>query len=176
MSRGPRALAVVLGVGLLIWAPHALAQAPSASFEALTQGEAQPTVRTPAPKRIVFDASASIGVAGPIVSYTWSFGDGSPDVTTADPRTTKSFARFGRYTVRLVVTDATGQIAEVSRPVTVRPPLTKGAGIGPTRARVTRVIGWAAATKLLGSGFEARGERPRNLVPPGGNITACTPC
>ena len=168
---------IPLGAALAagIAAAPALAQAPppTASFDALTQAEAEPAKRTPAPKKLVFDASVSTSAAGPIVSYTWDFGDRSTPVTTAVPRVTKVFRRFGGYTVRLVATDAAGQVAEASQRVTVRKPLTKGRPIGRTKARATRVLGWAASTKLLQEGFDVRRERPRNLVAPGGNITAC---
>jgi hypothetical protein len=168
-------LGAALAAGM-VTAP-ALAQAPPpiASFQVLTQADAEPTQRAPAPKKLVFDASGSASAAGPIVSYTWDFGDRSTPVTTAEPRITKSFRRFGRFTVRLIATDAAGQGAEASRQVTIRRPLTKSKPIGRTRARATRVLGWAAATKLLQEGFDVRRERPRNLVAPGGNITACRP-
>jgi hypothetical protein len=36
-------------------------------------------------------------------SYTWSFGDGTPNSSLADP--SHQYAEFGEYTVRLVATD-----------------------------------------------------------------------
>ncbi len=73
------------------------AQAPVAAFRA---GDGPG-------RSVLLDATASAGVTSPIASYTWRFGDGSSR-TTRDPRTSHTYTRAGRYTVRLTVTDTSG--------------------------------------------------------------------
>jgi len=54
---------------------------------------------------IAFDASASIGLLAPIVSYLWDFGDG---MTATGPLSTHVYASEGVYTVRLTLNDEQG--------------------------------------------------------------------
>jgi YVTN family beta-propeller protein len=54
-----------------------------------------------------FDASASTVATGRIVSYAWSFGDGSSAVTTA-PQTTHTYAAAGTFTASVTETDSAG--------------------------------------------------------------------
>ena len=61
-----------------------------------------------------FDASGATDDHG-IVSYTWTFGDGSTTVTTAAPTVTHQYATRGTYTVGLAVTDAAGQTGLTQR-------------------------------------------------------------
>ncbi len=56
---------------------------------------------------------------GSIVSYAWSFGDGS---SSADRHPTRSYTTAGSYSVRLVVTDDQGATASTTRTVTVSAP------------------------------------------------------
>jgi PKD repeat protein len=73
---------------------------------------------------VFFDASASSSQSGSaIASYTWSFGDGTADVTTTDPVTTKAggYGATGTYTVRLTITDGEGRTASTTGTVTVVP-------------------------------------------------------
>jgi PKD repeat protein len=57
---------------------------------------------------LTFDGSLSTDVDSVIVSYEWSWGDGSAPETSASPTATHSFTAVGTYTVTLTVTDATG--------------------------------------------------------------------
>jgi PKD repeat protein len=72
---------------------------------------------------VLFDASLSrTGVGTAIVSYNWSFGDG----TTAGGVTTAHKYPAGTYTVTLTVTDSNGLTASSSQIIPVQP------GIVPT--------------------------------------------
>lgn len=64
------------------------------------------------------DASPSTDDHG-IVSYTWTFGDGTQG---AGATTTHTYVGGGTFTVTLVVTDARGQQGTTSRQVTPTPP------------------------------------------------------
>jgi len=70
---------------------------------------ATPTVGAP----VTFDGSSSTGVS-PIVSYAWSFGDGSPTVTSQTPVANHVFSAIGSYSVQLTVTNARGAMATKS--------------------------------------------------------------
>lgn len=75
---------------------------------------------------VTFNASASLpGWNGtqetPIVSYGWSFGDGTPLVNETDPLTTHAYTAEGNYTVTLNVTDSQGLWDTVSDMITVYP-------------------------------------------------------
>ena len=66
-----------------------------------------------------FDGSAS--VAG-IISYAWSFGDGTSSVTATSPLTSHSYTAKGNYsvTVGLTVTDGVGLKASVSKVLSIK--------------------------------------------------------
>ncbi|HEX4489872.1 MAG TPA: PKD domain-containing protein [Acidimicrobiia bacterium] len=78
-------------------------QAPSAAFSAVRGRAGQPTQ---------FDASASIANGAPIVSYQWTFGDGSSAAATT-PTVAHTYAVAGNYRVRLTLTDAYGTSTRV---------------------------------------------------------------
>lgn len=63
-----------------------------------------------------FDGSGSHETGGQIVGYRWQFGDGK---SASGARVRHAFRRPGHYTVRLTVTDSTGQRATARRRVTV---------------------------------------------------------
>jgi PKD repeat protein len=70
-------------------------------------------------RAIAFTGSSSALLNGIIVSYVWSFGDGS----TAVGRVAKhTYTKPGRYVVTLRVTDSSGASTVTTRTVTVRPP------------------------------------------------------
>src|SRR2546427_141309 len=68
-----------------------------------------------------FDGSASNDPDGTIISYSWTFGDGS---TGSGHTVSHSYASAGTFTVRLNVTDNSGSTAPASAVITVqdRPP------------------------------------------------------
>jgi PKD domain len=53
-------------------------------------------------------------------AYNWSFGDGSPNATSADPL--HAYATYGRYAVALRVVDAQQQPAVANFTLTLAPP------------------------------------------------------
>ncbi|MGB9741472.1 MAG: PKD domain-containing protein, partial [Candidatus Bathyarchaeales archaeon] len=63
---------------------------------------------------VTFNATESYDPDGYIVSYTWDFGDGTPNVTTSDPVTNHTYTTFGDYTVTLTVTDNSGLTGEAA--------------------------------------------------------------
>jgi hypothetical protein len=70
---------------------------------------------------VTFDASgsqtgwsASEGQFSTIVSYTWNFADGTPNIIVATAVTTHNFAQGGNYMVTLTITDDAGRTATVS--------------------------------------------------------------
>ena len=71
---------------------------------------------------VTFDASLSTPEGGTITSYTWNFGDGTPEVTETDPTTTHTFTNSGRYIVTLNVTDSEGLWSTTSKPIDILPP------------------------------------------------------
>jgi subtilisin family serine protease len=67
-----------------------------------------------------FDASASSDDKG-VVTYTWSFGDGSSTASAnGGARMSYVYQAKGSYVVTLVVTDSSGQAAETRRTVTIK--------------------------------------------------------
>lgn len=67
-----------------------------------------------------FDGSASSDAEGPLASYSWDFGDGSP---VAEGVTVQhAFAQAGSYAVRLTVTDQHGSSATSTHSVAVVDP------------------------------------------------------
>jgi hypothetical protein len=65
--------------------------------------------------------SLSSDAGGTIASYGWSFGDGSPVATAANP--TKTYTNPGTYSVQLTVTDNQGLTSSITKSVeAIRPP------------------------------------------------------
>jgi hypothetical protein len=88
--------------------PPAANQAPTARFDAPTGAVAgQP---------VVFDGRASSDPEGSALRFTWQFGDGSAGGTA---QVAHLYPAAGTYTARLLVQDADGATADVSRSVTV---------------------------------------------------------
>lgn len=69
---------------------------------------------------VVFDAGASFDPDGAIVEYTFSFSDGSQQITQAAPEIAHSFAEPGAYEVAVVVRDDGGLLARATQLVVVR--------------------------------------------------------
>jgi PKD repeat protein len=72
---------------------------------------------------ITFDASGSTPPSTPagdqIVKYAWSFGDGTPQVTTSTPRVTHRFNRAGKFTVTVEAIDQQGVPGTATIAITV---------------------------------------------------------
>jgi PKD repeat protein len=67
----------------------------------------------------VFDASGSTDTGGIITSYTWTFGDGTPPVTTSSPTTNYVYTTPSFYQPTLTVTDNTTSISTTSKLIPV---------------------------------------------------------
>lgn len=67
----------------------------------------------PAPLTVNFDASASTDpdTGGSVVSYTFSFGDGSPNVTQPTPKISHVYTHGGAFTATLTVADNKGAVS-----------------------------------------------------------------
>jgi PKD repeat protein len=68
---------------------------------------------------VQFDGSRSTDPADPIVSYSWSFGDGA---TAAGARVAHAYRKPGSYRVALTVIDAAGTAATAHRLLRIAPP------------------------------------------------------
>lgn len=72
---------------------------------------------------VIFDASTSTPAGGQggqaIVSYTWTFGDGTAPVTVATPIVSHTFGFGGVFAVNLVVKDSAGRTGSVTNSITV---------------------------------------------------------
>jgi PKD repeat protein len=81
----------------------ALNQAPTAKLLA-TPNEGNP------PLTVNFDASASVDpdAGDSVASYTFSFGDGSPDVTQSSPTVSHTYTHGGQFFATLTVKDSHG--------------------------------------------------------------------
>jgi PKD repeat protein len=67
---------------------------------------------------ISFSSAGSIDPDGNIVGYSWSFGDGSPPSSRANPR--HIYSAPGSYTATLIVTDNQGATDTDTATVTVK--------------------------------------------------------
>jgi len=68
---------------------------------------------------LAFDASGSSDPDGDALTYTWDFGDGTPTVKAAVPRTAHRYANLGNYTVKVTVDDGRGGTASATTSVSV---------------------------------------------------------
>jgi len=94
--------------------------------KAITVSSGNPTasftnsVTNAATHTVTFDGSASSAVGtATIVSYQWSFGDGSSSGALSGSVTSHSYGAAGTYTVRLTVTDSVGRTGTFQASVTV---------------------------------------------------------
>ena len=119
-------LIVVVLLGALVAGP-AMGQTnepPTASVQA------RPTTAR-AGALVLFDAMGSSDVDGSITSYSWNFGDGTPDVSGPPAEATQvyhSFSEDGVYDVTLTVTDDQGDGNDPADPSAV---VTVTIGSGP---------------------------------------------
>jgi hypothetical protein len=82
---------------------------PRASFTLSPEAGAEPL-------RVEVNGAASSSAGGPITDWRWDFGDGA---TASGVQASHTYARRGRYTVRLTVTDASGDRGAARRTVDV---------------------------------------------------------
>jgi parallel beta-helix repeat protein len=118
--------------------------------------------------QVTADASASSDAEGPIASYTFDFGDGSPIVGPQTGATAgHTYTSAGTYTVTLTVRDSAGQPSQATAEVIVRSNLVGNPGFetgtsgwntsgGGTTVSLARVAGghsggWAAQLTNTGT-------------------------
>ncbi|MGB9184355.1 MAG: PKD domain-containing protein, partial [Solirubrobacteraceae bacterium] len=89
-----------------------------------------------------YDASSSIDTVGTLNSYTWHWGDGSPDTQSTTPTTTHIFTTPGVYSVTLTVSDGPNT-ASTTRQVTVDVPTP--AASAPPAPPPTAIVGSPSA-------------------------------
>ena len=111
---GLLAITIALAVGLSVVLGPAVGNDQSLPLAAFTY---DPCVMCAAPGDVVFfSANYSIAAAGTIVSYTWSFGDGTPLFITNSSLTTHMFpGQPGEWKVTLTVEDSSRQIDTISQ-------------------------------------------------------------
>lgn len=68
---------------------------------------------------VFLDASGSAPGSSPIVSYQWTFGDGTSAGPSDQPNTNKLYNAAGSYTVVVVVTDQNGLSSEASTSLSI---------------------------------------------------------
>lgn len=68
---------------------------------------------------VFFDASSSSDPGGAIVSYSWSYGDGTFERGKTQPTESHDFVTAGSYFVTLTVTDNEGKSSSLTKVVTV---------------------------------------------------------
>ncbi|HEY3187191.1 MAG TPA: PKD domain-containing protein [Solirubrobacteraceae bacterium] len=68
---------------------------------------------------VSFDATGSSDAEGPVVSYNWDFGDGSPVQTTAVETTSHAYATAGTFTAKVTAVDDHGNTGDKTQQVTV---------------------------------------------------------
>ena len=85
-------------------------QPPVAAFTSSPNGGVMPV-------DVTFDASASSDPDGTIVSYSWTFGDGSP--AASGKTTTHTYSTAGNHVAELTVTDNRGASARASQVIKV---------------------------------------------------------
>ncbi len=93
-----------------------------------------------------FSGAGSTDPDGSIVSYAWSFGDGT---TASGVEVNKTYASGGTRTVTLTVTDNGGATASISQAITVTAPSTGIAltvSTSKSRGNTTANLAWTGAT------------------------------
>ncbi|HEX3694060.1 MAG TPA: DNA/RNA non-specific endonuclease [Polyangia bacterium] len=101
---------------------------------------------------ITISAAGSVDPNGTVVSYAWTFGDGTT-TTTSGPSVSHAFVRYGVYDVRVVVTDNDGLTDSIATSATV--------------SNVAPVVGaLPAATLVAGQTYAAAG----SFVDPGTDV------
>jgi PKD repeat protein len=108
-----------------------LNQTPVASFTA-TPSSGQ------VPVAVSFDASASADADGSVVSYDWTFGDGT---SATGATTSHTYTAVGSYTATLFVTDDEGAVGSTTRTISVTKVTTTASPVsGPAGTAVTASV------------------------------------
>jgi PKD repeat protein len=117
-------------------APHAAFTGPTTAFSGQTAS---------------FDGSVSTAYGGP-ATYTWDFGDGSPQQSTQTA--SHAYAATGSYAIGLTVTDSRGFVDGTTQPfsVTAPPPPPPPPPPSPVPAASSVVTGPLAGATSTGTG------------------------
>jgi PKD repeat protein len=137
-------LTILLALNKMM-APTLAAQPPVAIFSFAPQ---QPLVN----QTVSFDASTSYDPDGTILSYQWSFGDGTPNVTTADKTATHAYSTVGNYTVALTVTDNAGLKGSAAAVVPVHWYPKASFVFSPTTPFVNQTVTFNASSSMANGG------------------------
>ena len=65
------------------------------------------------------DATGSQPGSSPIVSYTWSFGNGTGQPASPNSTTTATYNRTGLYEITVIVADSNGQTSSATSIITI---------------------------------------------------------
>jgi PKD repeat protein len=84
------------------------------------------------------------------VTYTWSFGDGSPEVAASSNMTTYIYSTVGFYTAIVTATDGTINTISATTPVTITAPCTSGLVVENTNDAGCGSLRYAAGVALPG--------------------------
>jgi len=93
---------------------------------------------------VEFDGSSSYPGSGPLVSYRWSFGDGS---SASGMIVSHGYARTGRYRVQLKVTDTAGLSSSVHRIVRITAPRHVRIAVSPAQPHVSSAATFSASAR-----------------------------
>lgn len=112
----------------------------------------------PSPLTVNFDGSASSDpdIGDTIVSYTFDFGDGSPQVTQSSPTTAHTYKAAGAYAAQLTVSDSRNLVSLNASRVLIQ--------LNAALQNIsTRGVVQTGENVLIG-GFIVTGDAPRNLL------------
>nr|WP_278249646.1 PKD domain-containing protein [Nocardioides sp. IC4_145] len=105
------------------WGRASQAVTREVTTQAEPAGNAPPTVVMATPtcngKVCSVSATGTTDSDGGIRSYTWKWGDGTPDTVSTQAASSHTYAAAGAVTITLVVTDNWGRTTTVTRQVTV---------------------------------------------------------
>ncbi len=103
------------------------------------------------PLAVTADASASTAGSDPIVSYTFTFGDGTVVGPQPGAQATHTFGTAGAFTVSVTVTDSVGTTATTARTVTATAPPTAALQVTPASGTTPLSVTADASASSAGS-------------------------
>jgi|GEM_PF-4775226 len=132
----PRVEIPLSGVGR-IPPPEVDVRATDAAGQPLTTGRAPLTVKF-----------TVVNTGGPVTTYEWAFGDGSPPGSTRDTAITYTYTAPGTYTVTLRATGPGGSVTKVKEHlIAVRPTVEADFGASPTSGRAPLTVAFTDSSQ-----------------------------